>query len=179
MLFKYLRYKLWFVFELPQFIYDRKFKRGVELGAKGGRSLKRVLAKNTNLEMIGLDFWEITPGKAYKDNNLNEERCKKAVAKFGNRVKLYKGDALNIAEKIEDQSMDFVFYDLYNFRVSNKTLHQTIIKKWTPKIRKGGVMIGRDFHNADISEAITELGFIIEPCIIKGKPSERLKYFSV
>ncbi len=167
------------MFELPQFIKQINAKNGAELGVKAGRSIKRILQKNKQLSMIGLDLWEIIPGKAYKDNVLNEQKCRKVLKKFGNRAILYKGDANKIAKEVKNSSLDFVFYDLYNFRTSSVSLHDEIIGNWIEKLKPGGYFIGRDFHNDDIRGVIEKRGFKIEICVVNGKISERLKFFKV
>lgn len=173
------RYKLWFAFDLPIFIKERRFARGAELGVKGGRSIRYTLAANPQLHMIGIDLWEKQPGKAYLHNEQNENRCRKALQPFRERVRLYKGDANILCDAVRDESLDFVFYDIYNFRISAAELHETLLLKWIPKLRPGGVMIGRDFHSEDIAAVITELGYELQPCMVNGRPSPRLKYFSV
>ncbi len=176
-MYNWLRFKLWFILELPFFIKEQQFKNGVELGAKAGRSLKRILQHNPNLKMTGIDLWEIIPGGAYKKNVENEKICIKATKKYGERVQLLKGDANILAKQFADSSLDFVFYDLYNFRTSNSDFHQKMLENWLPKIKLNGIIIGRDFHNSDLKKVIEDMGFVIQNCLIHQKPSIRLKYF--
>jgi hypothetical protein len=172
-----LRYKLWFIFDLPPYIRQRNCRTGAELGVKAGRSIYRVLRRNPDLKMIGLDLWETQEGSTYSKNQLNEVKCSKRLHPFSDRVALHKGSALDIADKVQDQSLDFIFYDLYNYRISTYELHAAIIRKWLPKLKDNGVFIGRDFHNPDIRKVIEDMGYQLQECRIGKRTSIRLKYF--
>jgi SAM-dependent methyltransferase len=140
---------------LPYFIKERKYTTGLELGAKAGRSMYYTLKANKSLHLTGIDLWEIIPGGAYKKNNRNEDKCKRLLQKFSSRITLIKGDAFTIADTIENKSFDFIFYDLQCKTMSN--FHKDMIAKWLPKIKTGGVLIGRDFR--EFRQTFYELGF--------------------
>lgn len=149
---------------------------GAELGVKAGRSYFFYLNRNKQLHMTGLDLWEDQPNSPYKENAKNGEIAMERNKPFANRSVLYKGDAVDIATQIKDGTLDFVFYDLYNFRISTVDFHKRIIAPWLPKIKPGGVLIGRDFHEPHIVQAIQELvARPITPVLINGKPHIRLK----
>ncbi len=179
-LYKYLKFKLWFIFDLPQFVKQQNYKMGVELGAKGCRSMKRVLRMNPQLTMIGIDLWELIPGGAYKKNVQNEDVCKEALKMYGSRAILYKGDVNEQVHKVENSSLDFVFYDLNNCSLdSTMAFHEKVIRHWIPKVKKGGFFIGRAFHTPDLGGAIKKIGCPVKKCVIEGRESERLMYFEV
>jgi hypothetical protein len=137
-----------------------------------------MLKVNKTLKLTGIDLWEIIKGGAYKDNNKNEFRCKKKLKNFGTRVALIKGDATLIVENIPNEEFDFIHYDLQCKDMSNT--HQEMIEIWIPKIKKGGVLIGRDFR--DFRSAFYNLGFKesdFKKCTIGGRISERLEYIEV
>lgn len=175
---KWFKFKGWFIFDLPYFIKEQKFNRGLELGAKAGRSMYYMLKENKSLHLSGIDLWEVIEGSAYKNNNKNEKICTQKLKKFGNRVTLIKGDGLHIANTIPNQSFDFIIYDLNCLPMEN--FHQKMLEKWIPKIRKGGMLIGRDFRN--FREVFYTLGYIesdIKRCKIKDRISERLEYIEI
>lgn len=177
-LIRWIKFKGWFIFDLPYFIRERNFRNGLELGAKAGRSMYFTLKVNKALKYTGIDLWEVIKGGAYKDNNRNELRCKKRLEGFGNKVELIKGDAKLIAEDIPDEQFDFIFYDLQCKDMSN--IHQEMIEKWLPKIKKGGALIGRDFR--DFRLALYKNGFKesdIKKCTIGNRISERLEYVKI
>lgn len=172
-----LFYKLWFLFDLPAFIKQNRFKSGAELGAKAGRSMYHVLRRNPEVTMIGLDMWEPQAGSTYSKNQQNEDKCRNRLRPYKDRVTLYKGYAQDIADNVQDKSLDFVFYDLYNHRVSTYDLHAQIIKKWAPKLRDNGFFIGRDFHTPELKKVIEDMGYQIQDCVIGKRKSVRLKFF--
>lgn len=177
-LIQWIKFKGWFIFDLPYFIKERQFKNGLELGAKGGRSMYRVLKTNKDIHLTGIDLWIPMEGSAYKKNAQNETKCRRKLHRFSNRTTLIKGDAKEIAEEIEDGTFDFIFYDLQCSSMSD--FHRDMIQRWLPKIRKGGLLIGRDFR--DFRESIYRLGFEerdIHQCTIGKRVSERLEYIVV
>ena len=174
----WIKFKGWFIFDLPYFIREQEFKRGLELGAKAGRSMNHVLKRNKDLHLTGIDLWEVIEGGAYKDNNKNELRCKRKLKKFPGRATLIKGDAKEIAAGIEDETYDFIFYDLQCRPMAG--FHQEMIGAWIPKIRKYGLLIGRDFR--DFREAFYNLGFKetdFKTCKIGDRSSVRLEYLII
>jgi Methyltransferase domain len=170
-----IKYKLWYM-ALSKYIKEKKFAAGAEIGVKAGRSYFFYLKRNKKLQMIGLDLWEDQPDSPYKNNLRNGEKALKRNKQFENRSTLYKGDAVEVGSKIKDGSLDFIFYDLFNYRISTVKLHREIIKPWLAKLKSTGVLIGRDFHEPDIAQAIKELtSKSIAPIIVNGQPHIRLK----
>lgn len=175
---KWFKYKGWFIFDLPYFIQAQKFNQGLELGTKAGRSMYYMLKENKDLHLTGIDLWEIIDGSAYRNNNKNEKRCRQKLSRFGNRATLIKGDAFLIADTIPNESFDFIYYDLNCMPMIN--FHQQMISKWIPKIKKGGLLIGRDFR--EFRENIYALGYKesdIKRCKINSRISERLEYIEI
>lgn len=175
---KWAKFKGWFIFDLPYFIRENKYRKGLELGAKAGRSMYYTLNANKELHLTGIDLWEIIQGGAYRDNNKNEYRCRRKLKKFGRRVELIKGDAAVIANETANGQFDFIFYDLQCKDMSN--FHREMISKWIPKIKKGGVLIGRDFR--DFRDAFYALGYKesdFKRCMIGRRVSERLEYLRI
>ncbi len=172
----WLRYKLWF-YELAAFIKEKQFLHGAEIGVKAGRSFVIFLRKNPKLHMVGMDLWEDQPNSPYAHNAENERKCRQRSEPFGKRAELQKGDAPAIAGKYPDGNFDFIFYDCYNYRISTPAFHERILTPWLPKLKKGGYLIGRDFHEPDIQAALTAMGCSdIHVLQVKGKDSLRLKY---
>lgn len=177
-LIEWIKFKGWFIFDLPYFIKQEKFKNGLELGAKAGRSMFYMLKVNKHLNLTGIDLWEVIEGSAYRENEKNEQTCRNRLQMFSNRVKLIKGDALEIAVGAESGVYDFIYYDLQCKSMTN--VHQTMIETWLPKIKKGGVFIGRDFR--EFRQAFYNLGFVEADfirCRIGDRVSKRLEYIVV
>ena len=84
----------------------------------------------------------------------------------------------DISEKLEDQSYDFIFYDLQCKHMEG--FHSSVIKKYLPKIKKGGVLIGCDFRSFRYD--FYALGFKesdFKPCQFKNQRSQRLEYLHI
>ena len=81
---KWFKFKGWFIFDLPYFIKEQKFNQGLELGAKAGRSMYYMLKENKDLQLTGIDLWEVIEGSAYKNNNKKRKnmysKAKKSLA---------------------------------------------------------------------------------------------------
>jgi len=177
-LLRWLKFKGWFIFDLPYFIRENDLQKGIELGAKAGRSMYYMLKVNKNLQLTGIDMWEVIEGGAYNDNNKNEIRCKYKLKKFNTRVTLIKGNAEQIADNIPKAEFDFVYYDLQCKLMTG--FHQEMLSKWIPKIKKDGVLIGRDFRV--FRSAFYNLGYSekdFKKCMIGERVSERLEYLVI
>jgi len=175
---QWIRRKSWFFFDLPCFIKERGYQNGLELGAKAGRSMYHMLRVNPRLHLTGIDLWEVIEGGAYTKNGENEEKCRHRLRKFKDRMTLIKGNALNLCEEIEDRSLDFVYYDLQCKPMQG--FHRSVLEKYLPKIKKGGVMIGRDFRgfrNDFYGLGFEESDFI--PCEFNNRISHRLEYLYI
>lgn len=174
----WFKFKGWFIFDLPYFIKEQQFTKGVELGAKAGRSMYYMLKVNQQLKLTGIDLWEVIEGGAYRENNRNELKCIAKLRSFGERVTLIKSDAIEVALGTADELYDFVYYDLNCKPMIGH--HQSVIAAWLPKIRKGGMLIGRDFR--EFGSELYALGFEeedIRKCIMGNRVSERLEYILI
>lgn len=173
--FRWLRFKGWFILDLPYFIKERKLTTGLELGAKAGRSMFYTLMANKQLHLTGIDLWEVIEGSAYKRNNKNEDKCRRRLQRFSSRTTLLKGDAMQIVEDFDNGQFDFIFYDLECFLMHD--LHEQLIQKCLSKLRPGGYLIGRDFRN--FRGAFYNIGIEehdIHRCTMGTRISERLEY---
>lgn len=175
---RWVKHKTWFLFDLPYFIREKNFKKGLELGAKAGRSMYYMLRANKQLQLTGIDLWEVIEGGAYKNNNNNERKCRKKLRKFKDRSILIKGNAFDLCDQLEDHFYDFIYYDLQC--ISMQGFHSSVLEKYLPKIKKGGVLIGRDFR--DFRNDLYALDFQesdFKPCDFKNKTSQRLEYLEI
>lgn len=130
--------------------------------------------------MIGMDRWVDEPDSPYKHNTQNEQKARQRNKAFKQRSVLYKVNANEIAKRVESKSPDCVLYDVFNYQISTYDLHHRLIEAWLPKIKKGGYLIGRDLHEADIQKAIQALTTApVEPLVVNGKSHVRLKCVKV
>ena len=144
--------------ELGSLIKEHGFNKGVELGVYRGKSFYHSLKSNPQLNLTGIDTWKSTKGYPQNKLHVYEMICKTISLLFGNRARLMKQDANECVHSFVDGSLDFVHYDLYNFRISTVSLHETTLGLWMPKIRENGILIGRNFTKRDIAAALDNLG---------------------
>ncbi len=167
--------------DLGVFIRENGYLSGLELGVKDVRSMAAMLHQNPSLRLVGIDLWEDMPGSSpYKNNSRNLSFAVRRMEKYLFRnVHLYRGNCLQLAHKIQDHSLDFIFYDLYDFRSSNVDFVKSVLSAYLPKLKRdsGGIIIGRDFHQQDVQDAFSSLNLPSpKQCIINGIPHERIKY---
>ena len=65
-LIRWIKLKGWFIFDLPYFIKENDLQKGIELGAKAGRSMYYMLKVNKKLKLTGIDLWEVIDGGALR-----------------------------------------------------------------------------------------------------------------
>ena len=79
-----------------------------------------------------------------------------------------------------DRSLDFIHYDLFNFRITNVELHEEVLRLCIPKIKNEGLIIWRDLNMPDIASALHNLGQETVRCrIANGEESQKLLYSSI
>ncbi len=167
------QYKLWRR-DLPIFLKEQSYRTGAELGVKAGQSFGRCLKANSELQLWGVDNWKVSDSGPYAQNRKHEERARRIAARFGQRAQLIKADILDAAKAFKDGTLDFVFYDLFNYRTSTVDFHRQAIQTWLPKMKQDGALIGRDFHENHLSDALDALGYGWDPLVIRGRESPRL-----
>lgn len=135
--------------------------RGVELGLYQATSFCTMLQVCDNVdELIGVDKWE-----PYEDNigGGNFVRDQKQIEFIRNtamnfihwsgcseRATILEMDTIEAASKYEDESMDFVFFDSH----LNQAQLEAEMDAWFPKIKKGGLVMGHDYHTRETRHAV-------------------------
>jgi len=140
---------------LTNLIRENNLKIGAEIGCHRGATTSALLRRNPDLKLIAVDLWADSGSVQYKDWNF-----KSSKSSFDARVRLYtqrvivlQGLSWEMAEKVNDNSLDFVFIDAdheYESVVKD-------IKAWTPKVKDDGFVTGHDTHFKGVYEAINEL----------------------
>lgn len=139
---------------LEAIIKARHLTKGVEVGSALGWTTRHVLNSCPKLEQyIVADDWrpvtEINWGP-FIVNNMKEQ----FMNNIGNhpKLKILEGVSWELAEQIEDGSLDFVFIDASHDYESCKR----DIEAWAPKVRKGGVLSGHDVHWPGVIQALAD-----------------------
>ena len=134
---------------------------GVELGLYQAHSFCTMLQVCTNVDkLIGIDKWEpykddIGGGNFVRDQKQIEFIRNTAInfihwSGCSDRATILEMDTIEAAEKYEDQTMDFVFFDAH---LSREQLENEMWA-WYPKIKKGGLVMGHDYHTRETRHAV-------------------------
>jgi len=138
---------------LPQLIRKYSLKKGCEIGvAFGGHS--EAILMHTDLQilysvdpyLVYCNSWltcqkstELITDQDYWD--IVYEWVKERLFLFGDRSKLMRKPSIEVADLIEDESLDFVFIDgLHTYEGVKADL-----EAWFTKVRPGGFIIGDDY----------------------------------
>jgi hypothetical protein len=118
----------------------------VEVGVNSGSLSRQIWALPEVGKLYLVDPWSLEFPNVYFKKDAEIEACYQAVQKEadkqGGKVEVIRKPSLKAAKRFEDGSLDFVFLDgLHDF--GNV---QADIKAWLPKIRKGGILAGDDYH---------------------------------
>lgn len=134
---------------LEEWIKERGWTKGVEVGVSTGRTFTKLLGACESLHLTGVDIFEERPGlekdggQSFEGWNLagHEKRLREIVERcYPTRGKLIKGYSTEVAKQFEDKSLDFVFIDADH----REAAARADILAWRPKVRDGGVLCGHD-----------------------------------
>lgn len=140
------------------------YTRGAEIGCYHGKTTSYLLRHCPNLKLYAVDKWE----KVEPDPNGETRGCEnwdpvEGKKKFDHAVRLFKrrltilcGDSVEMADKVPDESLDFVFIDAdHRYEAVKKD-----IRAWTPKVKEDGVICGHDFNHPrlpGVKKAVEEM----------------------
>jgi len=138
--------------------------RGAELGVWKGRTFKHLLNTVPGLHLIGVDLYAPQPDNQGPEkwipgengHTWNHDYYFNDITEFcknhNGRAKLMRMTTSEAAELIEDESLDFIFIDAdHSYEGCNED-----IKKWAPKVKKGGCVMGHDIFWEGVNKAIRE-----------------------
>lgn len=142
--------------------------RGAELGVLRGDTFLYLLERCPDLTLIGVDIWQPQPeadeyrdqgGRSYAEHDLEGyyERLRREAESFGGRAHLWRMSTQAAAQRVEDDSLDFVFID------ADHTYEgvSADIAAWRPKIRRNGMLMGHDYNEKmfpGVVQAVDEIG---------------------
>lgn len=129
---------------LAEVINRKKFGIGAEIGVMTGRTTGYLLANCPSLkQIIAVDSWIVGPG--YPCSKRSKKLFNRTIKQHSNRVKVLEGNSWNMAQFVEDGSLDFVFIDAsHDYASVTKD-----IAAWVPKVRIGGLISGHDYGSLD------------------------------
>lgn len=142
---------------LSEVINKQGYTRGAEVGCAGGNTTGKLLRNCPRLKLIAVDLWDIPgQGSGQYDNwdfNVIYTKFERNTRFDRHRLTVLKGLSWEMAERVEDGSLDFVFIDADH-------AYESVIKDiraWTPKLRPGGMISGHDTHFVGVLQAINEI----------------------
>ncbi len=132
-------------FDLGPFFAAAAFTRGAEIGVWKGEFAEALCRKNSGLTLICVDPW--ASYEAWRDPKNVEDRMAGAEAEARRRLSRYrceivKGFSVDVAERVPDGSLDFVYIDANHSREAVLA----DLEAWVPKVRSGGIVSGHDYY---------------------------------
>jgi len=138
--------------------------KGAELGTWEGHTFRHLVKTCRNMHMIGVDLYAPQPGNNGPekwtpgenghawDHDKYYSNIMEFCAQYPDRTTFIRDYTSKAAEQVEDESLDFVFIDAdHGYEGCSRD-----IKDWTPKIKKGGRIIGHDIHFPTVQQAVKE-----------------------
>ncbi len=128
-----------------------------EIGVLYGDTSAYLLKEFPGLQLLCIDpYLEYNePGveRSQKTMTQYEEIARGKIAEFGDRGAIIKDFSLNVAPKVENGALDFVFIDAnhdYEYVAQD-------IEAWYPKVRSGGLFAGHDYKSwPGVTKAVDE-----------------------
>lgn len=110
----------------------------VEIGCLKGRSSAYMAVEIANSQK-NIDFYCVDLCLYVPQENLLDN-----LAPLSNYFKFIKGPSADVAQKFENESLDFIFIDAGHEYEEVKE----DINAWLPKLRKNGTLAGHDYQDA-------------------------------
>lgn len=147
---------------IERFVKANGWTTGAELGVWEGETYRHLIAHCPDLTLIGVDLYAAQPdntgpekwtpgenGHAW-DHERYHQRILAFCAAHQPRAIFHRGYTHEVAERIADASLDFVFIDAdHSFDGVRRD-----IDAWAPKVRPGGYVMGHDIHFDTVRAAV-------------------------
>jgi len=156
---------------LEKLIKDNNLKTGAELGVRSGENYYYLLAHCPDLELLGVDLFQIQPegagdGRRWKtfeepepdgvftyDFESYYNFILELQEEFGPRAKFIRDWTTEAVKQVPDNSLDFIFIDADH-------AYKSVVKDiqdWAPKVKKGGYITGHDWYMSSVKNAVREV----------------------
>ena len=154
---------------LENLIKENNLKTGAELGVRAGENYYYLLAHCPDLELLGVDLFQIQPegaGEGHRRKTFEKPEhgfsydfesyyklIQELQKEFGPRAKFIRDWTTEAVKQIPDNSLDFIFLDADH---AYKTVVRDI-EDWNPKVKKGGYITGHDWYQSPVKKAVTDV----------------------
>jgi predicted O-methyltransferase YrrM len=140
---------------LAFWINKEGWTRGAEIGAATGNTTIHLMNHCHDLEeLIIVDDWRPIPhatNAKWKGFEMKREFDDK-LKDHKHRLAIFEGISWDMAEFVNNQSLDFAFIDAsHDYESVTKD-----IEAWWPKVKHGGMLCGHDLHFPGVKKALEE-----------------------
>lgn len=138
---------------------------GVEVGVAFGENAEIILDTCLLRRLWLVDPWDYVVGenpKGFADAIKNwigcYNYCRDKMSRFGNRAVMIQSDSVSYSVRFADKSLDFVYIDANHMRpyIDND------LAAWFPKVKKGGIFGGHDYHMVNTPEYVCEVKDVVD-----------------
>jgi predicted O-methyltransferase YrrM len=132
---------------LPLLPTDRDL-RGAEIGVYMAKTASIMLFRRPRLHLYLVDSWEVLP----ETMEISMAHLQDVPGVKGRYTVLH-GDSTEMAQNVEDGSLDYAFID------ASKELekYEADIRAWLPKVKADGFISGHDLHHPGIEELVRSM----------------------
>lgn len=146
---------------LIDYVQKHGWTYGAEIGVLKGRTLFNLIKACPDLTMVGVDQWRHIPFRedenaetyAHFDMGAMYKSVCTQAKKFGDRVKILRGDSVEMADYVADGSLDFVFIDADHTEAG----FRRDLLAWAPKVKPDGGVFGHDWGWPTVARVLDEL----------------------
>lgn len=155
---------------LTDIIHKNNFHIGAEVGCDKGNTTWRLLDGCPDLLLYAVDLWDYDDKyfskdsqKIYKEWNFKERKDEfdRQTDPYKDRLIVLQGESKDMAKRVDDNSLDFVFIDADHSYGSVRA----DINRWTPKLKKKGILSGHDINIPGVWAAVRELTYSYEKTV--------------
>lgn len=141
---------------LIDLLKDKGQIKGLEIGCAEGATSEFLLKSLPELNLCGVDpYVDYIDWNGNSLNKLNEKfvNTMNRMKPYDERFRLIRKFSDDAVGDFEDESLDFIFVDgLHTYDQVKKDL-----ENFYPKLKKGGLFSGHDFHNIkEVRDAVKE-----------------------
>jgi len=119
------------------------YKIGAEIGVASGRHSIQLFREIDGLKLICVDPWKEHDGVTAVSQTRIDKGYNACIDRLKDcNVEYMRMSSVEASEKIKNNSLDFVYIDAgHDF-----DNHLRDIITWSPKVREGGIVSGRNYH---------------------------------